>query len=123
MTSQSEEKVFHLDWLKWLLALALVALAVWGNSHYAVAYSGWKRAIILVVLLVPLFGLVYNTAKGYSIWEMLQGALVELRKVVWPSRQETNQTTLIVLVVVFITALILWIIDSGLGFITSKIVG
>jgi preprotein translocase subunit SecE len=40
---------------------------------------------------------------------------VEVRKVVWPTRQETLQTTMIVLLMVMLVALLLWAFDSLLG--------
>ncbi|MFO6237257.1 preprotein translocase subunit SecE, partial [Pseudomonas aeruginosa] len=53
----------------------------------------------------------------------LHAARVEIRKVVWPSRQETTQTTLIVVAVVLVMALLLWGLDSLLGWLVSMIVG
>jgi preprotein translocase subunit SecE len=50
-------------------------------------------------------------------------ARVEIRKVVWPTRQETTQTTLIVVAVVLVMSLLLWGVDSLLGWIVSLIVG
>ena len=47
----------------------------------------------------------------------------EIRKVVWPTRQETTQTTLIVVAVVLVMALLLWGLDSLLGWLVSMIVG
>ncbi|TIR54961.1 MAG: preprotein translocase subunit SecE, partial [Mesorhizobium sp.] len=47
----------------------------------------------------------------------------EIRKVVWPTRQETTQTTLIVVAVVLVMALLLWGLDSLLGWLVSLIVG
>jgi preprotein translocase subunit SecE len=49
--------------------------------------------------------------------------VIELRKVVWPTRQETNQTTLIVVAVVIFMSLVLWALDTVLGFFASKIIG
>ncbi|MBP5143215.1 preprotein translocase subunit SecE, partial [Pseudomonas chlororaphis] len=50
-------------------------------------------------------------------------ARTEIRKVVWPTRQETTQTTLIVVAVVLVMALLLWGLDSLLGWLVSLIVG
>ncbi|MEX5381397.1 preprotein translocase subunit SecE, partial [Acinetobacter towneri] len=54
---------------------------------------------------------------------LLKEARVEIRKVVWPTRQETMQTTLIVVAVVLVMALLLWGLDSLLGWLVSLIVG
>ena len=122
MNIQTEEKVYRLDYIKWIVVVALVAVGVYGNAHYATQLLVY-RLFALLALAAAALVIVYNTAKGADLWALLQGALVELRKVVWPTRQEVNQTTLIVLAVVFVMALVLWVIDTGVGFVTSKIIG
>ena len=57
-------------------------------------------------MLPPWIGL--QTEPGRNLWNFLQDAQVEVRKVVWPTRQETTQTTLLVIAVVILAALILW---------------
>lgn len=122
MTANTEEKVYRLDAIKWLLVVAIVAAGVVGNSHFS-AESILYRALGLLVLAAVAVVVALQTAKGVAIADVVRGALVELRKVVWPSRQETNQTTLIVLAVVFVTAIILWLLDTLFGFIASNIIG
>jgi preprotein translocase subunit SecE len=122
MTANTEEKVYRLDAVKWLLVVAVVAAGVVGNSHFS-AESILYRALALLVLGSLAVVIALQTAKGAAIAGVVRGALVELRKVVWPSRQETNQTTLIVLAVVFVTAIILWLLDTLFGFIASSIIG
>lgn len=122
MTANTEEKVYRLDALKWLLVISLVAAGVVGNSHYS-AESVLYRALALLVLAAVAVLVAINTAKGAAIADVVRGAFVELRKVVWPSRQETNQTTLIVVGVVIVTSIILWMLDSVFGFIASKLIG
>jgi len=122
MTANTEEKVYRLDAIKWLLVVAIVAAGVVGNSHFS-AESILYRALALLVLTVFAVFIALQTAKGVAIADVIRGSLVELRKVVWPSRQETNQTTLIVLAVVFVMAIILWLLDTLFGFIASNIIG
>jgi|SRR5690606_28550850 preprotein translocase subunit SecE len=122
MTANTEEKVYRFDALKWLLVFAVVAAGVVGNSHFS-AESILYRAIGLIVLAAIAVAIALQTAKGSAISDVVRGALVELRKVVWPSRQETNQTTLIVLAVVFVMAIILWLLDTLFGYIASSIIG
>ena len=55
--------------------------------------------------------------------QFIQQVRSEVSKVVWPTRQETTQTTLIVFVFVIITGLILWGLDSVLGWLASLILG
>ena len=122
MTANTEEKVYRLDAVKWLLVVAIVAAGVVGNSHFS-AESILYRALALLVLTAIAVFVALQTAKGVAIADVIRGSLVELRKVVWPSRQETNQTTLIVLAVVFVMAIILWLLDTLFGFIASNIIG
>jgi len=64
-----------------------------------------------------------QTAKGRAVVELSVGARTEWRKVVWPTKQERNQTTLIVVAVILLMALILWGIDSLLSWIAATIMG
>jgi preprotein translocase subunit SecE len=64
-----------------------------------------------------------KTEKGAAVIELAIGARTEWRKVVWPTKQERNQTTLIVVAVILLMALILWGIDSLLSWIASMIMG
>ncbi len=122
MTANTEEKVYRLDALKWLLVAAVVAVGVVGNSHFS-AESILYRALGLIVLAAVAVFVALQTAKGAAIADVVRGALVELRKVVWPTRQETNQTTLIVLAVVIVASIILWLLDTLFGFVASSIIG
>ena len=122
MTANTEEKVYRLDAIKWLLVVAIVAAGVVGNSHFS-AESILYRALGLLVLAAVAVVVALQTAKGVALADVVRGALVELRKVVWPSRQETNQTTLIVIAVVIVTSFILWLLDTLFGFIASNIIG
>jgi preprotein translocase subunit SecE len=122
MNINADEKKYHLDIVKWVLVIALVAFGIVGNSHFA-EQPAFYRALALIALSAVALAVVYNTEKGAVLWALLQGSVVEVRKVVWPSRQETNQTTLIVVVVVFIMAIILWALDTLLGVVASKLIG
>ncbi|HBX00738.1 MAG: preprotein translocase subunit SecE [Gammaproteobacteria bacterium] len=64
-----------------------------------------------------------QTERGKAIWALLKESRTEVRRVVWPSNQETTQTTMVVLLLVVIFALILWGLDSLLGWIVSSIIG
>ncbi len=122
MNSKSEAKEYRLDPLKWLLVVALIAAGVVGNSHFA-SEPLLYRVLALVALAAVGLLVAVNTAKGASIWRLLRESLVEVRKVVWPSRAETNQTTLIVIVVVIIMSFVLWLLDTLFGWLASLIIG
>lgn len=111
-----------LDVLKWLVVVALLAGAVIGNAYYA-DQPLLYRAIAGVVLVMAAAAVAMTTAKGREFNGFRREAMIELRKVVWPTRPETMQTTFIVFVVVAIMAVILWLLDLLLGWAVSSIIG
>jgi len=111
-----------LDGFKWLIALALTVLAVVGN-HYFAYQSIFYRALGVVVIAILAIFVVSKTVKGCLFIQMAKEARAEIRKVNWPTKQETTQTTMIVVVVVLVMALLLWSMDSLLGWLISFIVG
>ncbi|MGB2331801.1 MAG: preprotein translocase subunit SecE [Litorivicinaceae bacterium] len=117
-----EETPSQLDHLKWLVAVAIIVVGVVGNSYYA-GESVLYRVLALVFLAAVAAGIALTTQKGAAFREMLKEARVELRKVVWPTRVETGQTTAIVVVVVLIVALILWALDSLFAWIIASLIG
>ncbi|MCR9107220.1 MAG: preprotein translocase subunit SecE [Gammaproteobacteria bacterium] len=106
------------DTIKWLIVFALVAVAVVGNSYYS-DQSLLYRVLGIVALAILAALVALQTAKGAAFWLLIKGSRTEIRKVVWPTRQETVQTTMIVVVFVVIVALMLWGLDSFLGWLVS----
>ena len=122
MNIKAEAKDTRFDLVKWLVVAALVIVAVVGNQYYSAEPILYRVLALLVVAAVA--GLVaLQTVKGQAFFVLLKEARVEIRKVVWPTRQETTQTTLIVVAVVLVMALLLWGLDSLLGWLVSMIVG
>ena len=122
LSTNAENKAGPLDWLKWLVVAGLLAGGVFANWYYQdemllVRVVG-LLATAAVAILVAL-----QTERGRAIWGLLKESRAEVRRVVWPSNQETTQTTMVVLLLVVIFALILWGLDSLLGWIVSSIIG
>lgn len=121
--STSEETVRDpINIVKWVAAiLLLIAATMVGRvfPEMAVAFRG----LIMVGLGIVALVLVLLSRQGRAFLELFNAARIELRKVVWPTKDETWQTTLIVLVVVVITSLILWGMDSLFGFAISAVIG
>lgn len=122
MNAKVESNDYSLNWLRWLVVVALVAIGVIGNSYYSELALLYRVVALLVLGLVALW-LAVNTSQGSVLWETVKASQTEVRKVVWPSRQETNQTTLIVVVLTVIMAFVLWGIDTFIGWIASLIIG
>lgn len=122
MNAKAEAKDSRFDLVKWLIVAALVVVGVVGNQYFS-AESILYRVLGLVVLAAVAGVVALKTARGQAFAVLLKEARVEIRKVVWPTRQETTQTTLIVVAVVLVMALLLWGLDSLLGLLVSLIVG
>ena len=110
------------DTFKWIIAFALLAAAVVGNYLYG-EMSVVLRVAGVVVLIAAALGTAATTVKGKAAISFARESRMEVRKVVWPTRQETMQTTLIVLVVCIIMALVLWGIDGIMVRLVSFITG
>jgi preprotein translocase subunit SecE len=122
MVAKAESQGSWLDTLKLWAAVVLLAAGVVAFYWFG-DYSVFYRAVGLVAVAVVAVGIGYTTAPGRRLWRFFQDARTELRKVVWPTRRETLQTTLIVLVVVALVGVFLWLLDMllqwGFGVITG----
>jgi preprotein translocase subunit SecE len=113
-TQEQTSSSSALDPIKWILAIAALAGAVYAN-HYLVDGSALIRAVAVIALIAVGLGIGFSTTKGKAGWAFAKESRIEARKVIWPTRPETVQTTLIIIVAVFIVALLLWGIDAALG--------
>lgn len=96
----------------WAAAVVLFAVAAIGNAYFATHFALIVRVLLLVVLLVGAVVLAALTNQGQKAIGFIKESRIELRKIIWPSRQETTQTTLIVGAMCIVVALALWGIDS-----------
>jgi preprotein translocase subunit SecE len=121
MNATSETPKGGLDLVKWLGVLVLLALMVAANYIYE--FSAVEKAASIVVLVGLAAFIAAKTSKGAAFIEFAKEARTEVRKVVWPTRQETMQTTIIVMVATLIVALALWGLDSILLSLVSFTTG
>ncbi|WP_044421728.1 preprotein translocase subunit SecE [Pseudomonas syringae group genomosp. 3] len=122
MNPKAEASDSRFDFLKWLLVVVLVVVGVVGNQYYSAEPILYRVLALLVIAAAAAF-VALQTGKGKAFFVLAKEARAEIRKVVWPTRQETTQTTLIVVAVVLVMALLLWGLDSLLGWLVSSIVG
>lgn len=122
MSTKTETSEYQLDSLKWLIVVAILAGGIYANSYYAVIEPLYRALAGLVIAGVAL-AIALQTEKGAWVWNLAKEARVEVRKVVWPTTQETTQTTLIVVAVVIFVALVLWALDSGLSWGVAGTIG
>lgn len=121
MNAATEAPKSGLDIIKWIAVFAVLSLLVGANTYFE--FSALERAGGLVVLIPLAAYIASTTSKGQEFMTFAKEAKLEVRKVVWPTRQETNQTTIIVAVVTVIMALLLfgldWVLLKLVSFITG----
>ena len=114
MVAKTEVEVTNkLDTFKLLLAIVVLLAGIAGFYYYEAEGLLYRVLGLLAFVLIAL-GMVYTTNLGQSVVGFGREARAEVRKVVWPSRQETVQTTLMVIVAVIIIGIFLWLIDMVL---------
>ena len=122
MNAKAEVQISGMDNAKLALAVALVVGAIYGFYHFE-AESVLLRVLGMLAVFAAAVAVAMQTAVGRRLWQFGVDAKMEVRKVVWPSRQETIQTTLVVFVMVLIMALVLWLYDMGLMWVVRTLTG
>ena len=122
MIKMENQGAVRFDKLKWLLAFTFLLAGLIVNHYYSQISMLLRTLTWLVILAIAGF-IASKTQKGKWVLEFFRDARVELRKVIWPTREETVQTTLVVAVMVVILALILWGIDGILVWIIGWLTG
>ena len=110
------------DLAKWIGAFAILAGGLVGFYYWS-DESLLLRVIALLVLSAVAVFVAVQTEKGRAAWDFVREAHTEVRKVVWPTRKETTQTTLIVIAMVGLVAVILWILDGFLAWLVKLTLG
>ena len=128
MENQTPETVVsgssHKDTALLLLAVALAVGGLVAFYYFSPDYNVLVRTLILLGSLVAAAFIGYSTAPGKELAGYVTGAYrIELRKVVWPSRQESLQATLMIAVFVVIFSLILAGVDWLLNMSVKALIG
>ena len=110
------------NYFRWSVGLFLIAIAVYGNSYYSLEPLLYRVLGVLVLLALSTV-ILLTTVEGKEGLKLILESRTEIRRVVWPSRPETTQTTLIVIVAITIAGLILWGLDSLFGWVTASLLG
>ena len=106
-----KESSSFLNNIKWLLVFAMIVFGVVANIHYSDISGAVRAAVGLVGFLLAL-SIYFSTYSGVKAWAFIKGAQAEMRKVTWPTRPETMQMTMIVIIVLIVTSLLLWCVDG-----------
>ena len=110
------------DIIKLLIAAAVLVGGLFGYYWFL----EWALALrVLLVLGATGAGVAIGmtSTQGQRLWHFVQGSRVEIRKVVWPTKQETTQTAIAVFVFTLVMAIFFWALDSGLLWLTRTLVG
>ena len=110
------------DKIKMLLAVLILAAGIAGY-YYFVDQQQVLRVVGLLVMVIVATVVALQTSAGRNTWAFAQAARTEVRKVVWPTRKETVQMTITVVIAVFIVALMLWGFDSFLAWLVQQLIG
>ena len=110
------------DTLKLLAAGAVLLGGIFGNYYYA-DVSVLVRAIGVLLALGVGTVIALQSTRGQELMKFVQGARVELRKVVWPTREETIQMTITVLIFAMIMGVFFWLLDMFLLYATRILTG
>lgn len=114
MAQETHNEALINDAVRHVFALAVVASSVIAFYLFADG-SLLFRVLGIVAAVAVAAGVFFTTEAGRETGDFLKSSRTELNKVVWPTRNETLQTTLVIFVLVLIVALLLWAIDLGLA--------
>ena len=121
-THQEESQSGVLDIIKLLIATGVLVGGLYGY-YYLLEWSLPLRVLLVLVGLIAGVGIAMTSRQGQVLWAFIQGSRIEIRKVVWPTKQETTQTAIAVFVFTLVMALFFWGLDSFLLWLTRTLVG
>ena len=107
---QDNTGVVKFDIFKWAI-IGLMLLAGFAANYYFSEVPLPLRIVGWLILVLIMLGVAYKTYAGGKAWKFFKDSRNEMRKVVWPTRHETFQTTLIVVAISIVLAIFLWGVD------------
>ncbi len=121
MAGKADATPSSMDTVKLAVSAGIVGaslLAFYIFADLALLY----RVLVIVAAIVLAAVIALMTEQGRQFAGFMQDARTEVRKMVWPTRIETVQTTAVVLIVVVILALFLWLVDRGLSSLIQLVI-
>ncbi|NOU22399.1 MAG: preprotein translocase subunit SecE [Methyloglobulus sp.] len=113
MNTQAEAQTPVFDIVKQVFSVLFVVAGI-GAFYYFSEVSILYRVIGLLAVALVVLGLMFTTNLGRNTWSFFLESKQEVRKVIWPTREETTRTTMLVFAMVFTVGLILWLLDMFL---------
>ena len=112
-----------LDTIKLLVAAVALVGGLYAYYYYESDFAQAIRVLMVLGGTAAGIAIAMTSTQGHRLWHFVQGSRVEIRKVVWPTKQETTQTAIAVFVFTLVMMLFFWALDSGLLWMTRKFVG
>jgi preprotein translocase subunit SecE len=120
MAGSTEREI--VDKIKLAIAVLVIAAGIYGYYHYADQALLYRVLGLLVVIGIAI-AIALTSGPGKAALSFGRSAALEVRKSVWPSRRETTQTTLIVMVMVMLVGVMLWLFDMFLAWAMKLLIG
>ena len=122
MSASEDSRASGIDTAKLVVSILVLIGGIVAFYHYGHLGLLYRVLGVLFSIFVSV-GLLLTTAMGKEFLGFLVEARTEVRKVVWPTRQETVQSTLVVVALVFLVGLLLWTLDAALYWGISLMTG
>lgn len=123
MNAKVEPSRTAADTVKLILAVLILGAGIYGFYYLEGETLTWIRVLGLLAVAGLAAFVASLSAQGKTLIQFFSDARGELQKIVWPTRQETIQTTLIILVVVLIIGIVLWLMDWTFAKLIGLLVG
>ncbi len=111
MNTQAEVSVSVLDIVKQVFSVVFIVAGVAAFYYFSGDVRLLYRVLGLLLIVILVSALMLTTEVGRDVWSFVLESKQEVRKVVWPTREETMRTTLLVFAMVTIVGLVLWLLD------------
>lgn len=123
MATQEKSTSSWLDTALLWLAVIVLCGSIFGYYWFAPTVVGLIRVVGMLVGVVVAVLIALQTEVGKLAWSYVVGSRTEMRRVVWPTRRETVQTTLMVIIVVLLVAVGIWAMDIVLAWGVQSLTG
>ncbi|MBT8081947.1 MAG: preprotein translocase subunit SecE [Gammaproteobacteria bacterium] len=110
-----------LDTIKLLIAAGALVGGLYAYYYYEASVAQALRVLMVLGGTAVGIGIAMTSTQGQRLWRFMQDSRIEIRKVVWPTRQETTQTAIAVFVFTLVMMLFFWALDSGLLWLTRSL--
>ena len=111
-----------LDIVKLLIAAVALIGGLYAYYYYQNDIAQAIRVLMVLGGAIIGVGVAMTSTQGQLLWHFIQKSRIEIRKVVWPTKQETTQTAIAVFVFTLVMMLFFWGLDSGLLWLTRSLV-